>query len=253
MESGSLAPLAQGRRLANGFITGNRFCILPMEGWDGNLDGSPSELTIRRWLHFGASGAKLIWGGEAVAVRHDGRANPNQLMINEANLASIAALRQALVKAHEARGSSTDLFIGLQLTHSGRFSRPNEKNRLEPVILYHHPYLDRKFDIPAEFPVISDGEIRKLEEDYIRAACLAQKAGFDFVDIKHCHGYLGHEFLSSFDRPGDYGGSFVNRTAFSPGNCSRYPQQRSWPGDWRPSERLRFWTFQAGQGANRRA
>ena len=70
-------PIAYGAR-----AIGNRFSVLPMEGWDGTHDGRPTELTARRWQHFGASGAKLIWGGEAVAVRHDGRANPRQLMIN---------------------------------------------------------------------------------------------------------------------------------------------------------------------------
>ena len=185
-----------------------------MEGWDGNRDGTPSELTIRRWQHFGASGAGVIWGGEAVAVRHDGRANPNQLMINSANLPGITALRQELVEAHLAKWPGSDLFIGLQLTHSGRFARPNEKKRLEPTILYRHPYLDRKFDIPEDYPLMSDVEIRHLVEDFISSARLAQQAGFDFVDIKHCHGYLGHEFLSAYDRPGDYGGSFENRTRF---------------------------------------
>ena len=43
---------------------------------------------------------------------------------------------------------------------------------------------------------------------------LAQKAGFDFVDVKHCHGYLGHEFLSAVNREGRYGGSFENRTRY---------------------------------------
>jgi 2,4-dienoyl-CoA reductase-like NADH-dependent reductase (Old Yellow Enzyme family) len=185
-----------------------------MEGWDGTLDGCPSELTFRRWRRFGLSGAKLVWGGEAAAVRHDGRANPNQLMVNEANLSSLAALRQELVKAHAEAGSSSGLYIGLQLTHSGRFSKPNDKKRLEPVILYHHPLLDRKLGLPPDYPVLSDGEIRRLIEDFIHAACLAQTAGFDFVDVKHCHGYLGHEFLSAVDRPGDYGGSFENRTRF---------------------------------------
>src|SRR5207244_13487828 len=63
-----------------GFIVGNRWCIHPMEGWDANRDGSPSEHTLRRWGNFGRSGAKLIWGGEAAAVRPDGRANPNQTL-----------------------------------------------------------------------------------------------------------------------------------------------------------------------------
>ena len=61
---------------------GNRFAVLPMEGWDAESDGRPSELVRRRWRRFGESGAKLVWGGEAVAVRHDGRANPRQLVLD---------------------------------------------------------------------------------------------------------------------------------------------------------------------------
>lgn len=201
--------------LRTGAHIGNRFAILPMEGWDGTADGKPSELTRRRWRNFGTSGAKLIWGGEAVAVRHDGRANPNQLAITEENLASFADLRQTLVEAHCARfGSADDLLVGLQLTHSGRFARPNDKKRLEPRTLYRHPVLDAKFGINDDGPLLSDGDIDRLIEDFVRAARRAAAAGFAFVDIKHCHGYLGHEFLSATDRPGKYGGSFENRTRF---------------------------------------
>lgn len=220
--TGAGAPLAQPYRPPNGarsgavtggVVIGNRWAILPMEGWDGTADGRPSELTIRRWRRFGASGAKLIWGGEAAAVRHDGRANPNQLLINEANLGELTALREALVAEHEAQWSSSDLLVGLQLTHSGRFSRPNG-TKLEPAILYHQPWLDRKFGIAADYPLMSDGDISRLIDDFAAAARLAQRAGFAFVDVKHCHGYLGHEFLSAVDRPGCYGGSFENRTRF---------------------------------------
>ena len=213
--TGPEAPLAQPYRLKNGFTVGNRFCILPMEGWDGTADGHPTELTIRRWQRFGLSGAKLIWGGEAVAVRPDGRANPNQLMINEETLGDLAALRETLVTTHKACfGHTDDLLVGLQLTHSGRFARPYEKTRLEPRILYHHPILDGKFGIPPDAPVVSDDEIARLVDDFVHAARLAQRVGFAFVDIKHCHGYLGHEFLSAVDRPGRYGGSLENRTRF---------------------------------------
>jgi 2,4-dienoyl-CoA reductase-like NADH-dependent reductase (Old Yellow Enzyme family) len=186
-----------------------------MEGWDGGPNGEVTDLVTRRWTHFGQSGAKLIWGGEAVAVRHDGRANPNQLVNTEQNIASLAALRQTLVSAHEDRfGSSDDLLVGLQLTHSGRFCRPNDKKKLEPQILYHHPVLDAKFNLPDDYPVMSDTEIQVLIQDFLLAAVRAQQAGFEFVDIKHCHGYLGHEFLSAVSRPGPYGGSFENRTRF---------------------------------------
>jgi 2,4-dienoyl-CoA reductase-like NADH-dependent reductase (Old Yellow Enzyme family) len=43
---------------------------------------------------------------------------------------------------------------------------------------------------------------------------LARQAGFDFVDVKHCHGYLLHELLTSHDRPGRYGGDLPGRTRF---------------------------------------
>ncbi len=208
-------PLAQPYVLKDGRRIGNRFCIHPMEGWDGTTDGKPSELTIRRWRNFGLSGAKLIWGGEATAVRADGRANPNQLMILESTKGELAQLRQVLVDEHRAHfGSDDDLLVGLQLTHSGRFCRPNVKTKLEPMILYHHPLLDPMFSIPADYPVMTDAEIEDLIADYVRSARRAQEIGFDFVDIKHCHGYLGHEFLSAFSRPGIYGGSFENRTRF---------------------------------------
>ncbi len=210
---GAESPLAQpyvyrGRQLTN------RFAVLPMEGWDGGADGGPSDLTRRRWRRFGQSGAKLIWGGEAVAVRHDGRANARQLVINEATVGGIAELRQELMGAHRERfGADDDLLIGLQLTHSGRFCRPNSA-KLEPVVLYRHPLLDDKFQVDDDSCVMNDAEIATLIEDFGEAAVLARKAGYDFVDIKHCHGYLGHEFLSAVDRRGKYGGSFDNRTRF---------------------------------------
>jgi 2,4-dienoyl-CoA reductase-like NADH-dependent reductase (Old Yellow Enzyme family) len=194
---------------------GNRFAILPMEGWDGTSDGLPTDLVRRRWRRFGESGAKLVWGGEAVAVRHDGRANPNQLVLSSANEASIAALRAELVQAHRERhGNVDDLVVGVQLTHSGRFARPNDKKHLEPRIAYRHPLLDARFGITDDAAVLSDTEVDVLVGDIVAAAVRAQRAGFDFVDIKHCHGYLGHEFLSAVTRPGRYGGSFENRTRF---------------------------------------
>jgi len=215
LQSAPDSPLARPYLLSTRYSPlSNRFCILPMEGWDAATDGRPTELVTRRWQRFGQSGAKLIWGGEAVAVRPDGRANPNQLIINETNLADLASLRASLVRAHAARWEADNLLIGLQLTHSGRFCRPNDKKRMEPQILFSHPILNPKFGLPADYPVMTDHEIERLIEDYVQAAKLAQKAGFHFVDVKHCHGYLGHEFLSAVDRPGKYGGSFENRTRF---------------------------------------
>jgi 2,4-dienoyl-CoA reductase-like NADH-dependent reductase (Old Yellow Enzyme family) len=214
VESGPASPLAQPIDV-QGVRVGNRFCILPMEGWDGTADGAPSDLTRRRWRHFGISGAKLIWGGEAVAVRHDGRANPNQLTLTPKNAPAIAGLREGLVAAHrEQFGSNadSDLYVGLQLTHSGRYARPGLANHPEPLAGYAHPVLDWRF--PGGVRVLTDEEIDRLIDDFAAAAKLAWDAGFVFVDVKQCHGYLGHELLSAHARPGKYGGSLENRTRF---------------------------------------
>ena len=213
VESGASAPLAQPYHYKD-ITLSNRFSILPMEGWDGTADGHPTDNTRRRWQRFGLSGAKLIWGSEAVAVRHDGRANAKQLILTENTVDSIADLYKTLVDTHSDKfGSTDDLYVGLQLTHSGRFCRPNTKD-LEPRVAYRHPLLDKKFNVDSDSYVLTDDEIDELIEDFGKAAALVQQIGFDFVDLKHCHGYLGHEFLSAFDRDGKYGGSFENRTRF---------------------------------------
>jgi NADPH2 dehydrogenase len=206
--------LAQPLRSVAGVI-GNRFCILPMEGWDGTADGRPSELTRRRWQNFGLSGAKLIWGGEAVAVRHDGRANPHQLLINDQTLSDIESLRTLLEATHQQHfGNTDDLLVGLQLTHSGRYSKPNSKTQMEPRTAYRHPVLDARLGITDDSRLLSDEDLLRMIDDFVAACVLARKAGFSWVDVKHCHGYLGHELLSGFDRPGIFGGSFENRTRF---------------------------------------
>jgi 2,4-dienoyl-CoA reductase-like NADH-dependent reductase (Old Yellow Enzyme family) len=212
--SGSGSPL--GWPLSRGGIKiGNRIAVHPMEGWDGTADGNPSEHTIHRWRRFGQSGGKLIWGGEAVAVSHEGRANPNQLVAAGHTRGGLAKLREVLVEEHRrTTGSDEGLFIGMQLTHSGRYCRPNAHGKPEPRIVYHHPILDRKLGLSCDDPILTDGEIGAIIEDFHRAAKMAQELGFDFVDIKHCHGYLGHEFLSAHTREGKYGGSFENRTRF---------------------------------------
>jgi NADPH2 dehydrogenase len=189
---------------------GNRFAVLPMEGWDGEPDGSPSDLVRRRWRRFGESGAKLVWGGEAVAVRPDARANPRQLVIGPTTVGALAELRAELVATHAGAHGADGLVVGLQLTHSGRWSRPT--GPLEPKIAYRHPVLDAR--APDGVTLLSDDDLDALVETFAAAAVLAADAGFDFVDVKHCHGYLLHELLSGVRRDGRYGGDFEARTAF---------------------------------------
>ena len=195
------------------FEVGNRWCIHPMEGWDANADGSPSRLTLRRWQRFGESGAKWIWGGEAAAVVAEGRANPRQTLATAENLTGLIQLREILEALHlEKFGCLDDLLVGLQLTHSGRFARPTEKGPA-PRIAYHHPLLDAKFGISRSDRdcLLTDQELEQLIKKFVQAAMLAAEAGFRFVDVKACHGYLIHEVLGGHTRPGPFGGNFTGR------------------------------------------
>ncbi|MEO7190939.1 MAG: NADH:flavin oxidoreductase [Vicinamibacterales bacterium] len=214
LEGAGSSPLGQPLEI-NGARIGNRFTILPMEGWDGTREGVPSDLTRRRWQRFGSSGAKLIWGGEAVAVRHDGRASPHQLLLTPATQGAIATLREDLVRAHVDRfghGAADDLYVGLQLTHSGRFAKPDAADRPAPLAACANPILDGR--LPQAAPVLSDDDLDRLIDNFVVAARLARDAGFSFVDVKQCHGYLGHELLGARTRPGRYGGSLENRFRF---------------------------------------
>src|SRR6266436_4897031 len=182
IQAGSNSPLAKPVEQVriNGQQIGNRIAIQPMEGWDGTTTGGITENVLRRWQRFGESGAKLIYGGEAMAVRPDGRANPNQLVIVEQNKKDLAELREILVRAHkESYGTTDDLVIGFQLTHSGRFCKPNDKFRMEPHVAYRHPILDKKFDVTSNAQVFTDGEIEQLIECYIAAAKIAREVGAD--------------------------------------------------------------------------
>jgi NADPH2 dehydrogenase len=205
-----LTPL-NGLRL-NGRTLGNRLAIHPMEGWDGTTRGGVTDDMRRRWQRFGESGAKLICGGEAMAVRPDGRANPNQLIIVPENRDGLAELVAICRRAHRDHwGDDTDLVIGFQLTHSGRFCRPHSK-AWESKVAYRHPLLDRRFNVTDDSQVMTDEDVDALVLEYARAARVARDAGADFIDVKHCHGYLLHEFLGAHSRPGRYGGPFENRT-----------------------------------------
>lgn len=187
----------------------NRLAIHPMEGCDGTADGKPGELTFRRYERFARGGAGLLWF-EATAVRHEGRANPRQLLLTPENKGAFAELlARSLAAAREVYGASFRPYTVLQLTHSGRYSK---LGGLPAITAAANPYLDPF--LPPAHREITDGELEQLEDDYVTAAELAADIGFDAVDIKACHRYLISELLSAHTREGRYGGSFANRIRF---------------------------------------
>jgi 2,4-dienoyl-CoA reductase (NADPH2) len=206
-----------------GLVIPNSLAVHPMEGCDGDAQGRPDKLTVRRYERFAAGGAGLIWA-EAIAVLHEARANPRQLWLHQGSQEAFTALvKRAREKAAEANGAGHQPVIVAQLTHSGRYSKPGPAPR--PIIPQRDPYRDpmapqpkpdtnRKSRIPDNWPLVTDEYLDELQDAYLEAARLAFEAGFDAVDIKACHGYLINELLACHQRPGRYGGSFENRTRF---------------------------------------
>jgi 2,4-dienoyl-CoA reductase-like NADH-dependent reductase (Old Yellow Enzyme family) len=191
----------------------NRLAVLPMEGADATPNGAPTKWTLRRYERYAAGGSGVIWV-EATAVRRDGRSNPRQLMLTDETEDHFKQLATRIrVAAAGEWGPGHDPLLVLQLTHSGRFAKPDGKS--EPLIVQRNTVLDALQGLPADYPVLTDEALGEIQDDFFNAADLAASAGFDAVDIKACHGYLVSELLASFTRTGSrYGQTFENRTRF---------------------------------------
>ena len=195
-------PLKIGKR-----VIPNRLACQAMEGCDGTADGSPDELTIRRYDRFAKGGAGIIWF-EATAVMREGRANPRQLWIHNNNIddfrREVERIKQTAVKEN-----GFEPLVIMQATHSGRYSKPD--GTPAPLIAYNNPIFEKDNPIDKS-RIVTDEYIDTVKEALIEASLFAEKAGFDGVDIKACHRYLNCELLSAFNRKGRYGGSLENRT-----------------------------------------
>ncbi len=185
----------------------NRLACQAMEGCDGTPSGAPDVLTKRRYERFAKGGAGLIWF-EATAVLPEARANPRQLYIHENNLDDYKYLVES-IKETALKENGHEPVIVMQATHSGRYSKPN--GTPEPLIAYHNPIFENGAAID-DSRIVTDEYLDTVKDALIDGARLAEKAGFDGVDIKCCHRYLNSELLSAYDREGKYGGCLENRT-----------------------------------------
>ena len=185
----------------------NRVLFQPMEGCDGTADGAVDELTRRRYLRFAEGSPGIIWF-EATAVCNEGRANPRQLYINEKTVGSFKSLISE-IKTKSTILHGFEPIIIVQLTHSGRYSKPD--GTPEPIVAYRNELWEKGKETQP-FKVASDEYFDTIPAMYKKAAELALEAGFDGMDVKCCHGYLFNELLSAYNREGRYGGSLENRT-----------------------------------------
>ena len=191
----------------SGKIIPNRIAIQPMEGCDGNPDGTFGELTHRRYERFAKSGAGLIWA-EATAICEEGKANPRQLRLTKENLDSYKK-EVEFIRETAMQENGINPIIILQATHSGRYSKP--EGVPAPLVALNKPPFEKDKPLDAS-RILSDDYLKGLEEKYAQMSHLAELAGFDGVDIKCCHGYLLSELMGAHLRPGIYGGSLENRS-----------------------------------------
>jgi 2,4-dienoyl-CoA reductase-like NADH-dependent reductase (Old Yellow Enzyme family) len=194
--SDDLSPLFD-HLVLDGIKIPNRLVVQPMEGYDSEENGSPSSLTERRYLRYASGGSGVIWF-EAVAVSSEGRSNPHQLLITEGNKGSFTSLTDKIKK--EAQKSGHDPLLVMQLTHSGRYSRPQGK--AAPMVPALNPLLDK-----GEVYILTDDDLKRIQDQFIAAAKLVNRAGINAIDLKACHGYLMIELLSAKGRTSSiYGG-----------------------------------------------
>ena len=191
----------------------NRLAVLPMEAADADPEGAPTAPTFRRYERAAAGGSGLVWV-EATAVRADGRSNPHQLMLTDETEDAFKSLARRMREAAAAVwGPAHAPLLVLQLTHSGRFAKP--EGAPAPVVAQRSPVLDQLLGLPDDSPLVTDETLAEIQDDFVDAADKAAAAGFDGVDIKACHGYLVSELLAAFTRTGSrYGGPFENRARF---------------------------------------
>jgi 2,4-dienoyl-CoA reductase (NADPH2) len=184
--SDDITPLLQPYQLA-GFSVSNRLVVQPMEGYDSENDGSPSELSERRYLRYASGGSGIIWF-EAVSVVNEGRSNPHQLWIHKKNSNDFSNLND-LVRRSAAK-NGIDPFLVIQLTHSGRYSKPEGVPK--PQVAALNPLLDKT--LPQ---ILSDDDLKRIMDKFVEASKLAYRSGFNAVDLKACHGYLLVDLLSA--------------------------------------------------------
>ena len=207
--SGNLGVLGEQVKIGDRALP-NRFVIQPMEGVDGDpVTGAPTELTRRRYKRFAVGGSGLIWA-EAVSVVPEGCSNAKQMRITKENVDQYKRLVEETKAAARSEFGHEVQFV-VQLTHSGRYSRPG--GVVTPLKVQHNPFLDETLGM-TDVAVVSDDYLDRLQDDFVNAAKLSAEAGFDGVDMKAVHGYLIAELLGAHTREGKYGGSFENRTRF---------------------------------------
>jgi len=164
-----------------------------------NEDGTISEHIISYFSNLAKNNVGLVIVG-AAAVTEEGKVTKNEIHIGERSFDGLKKLSDSI--------KSYDSASCLQVGHVGAQGNPKISNkRIVGPSKYISP------DIGVECEVLTKEEIIEIEDKFVEGILIAEKAGFDFIEIHLAHGYLLHEFLSDHTnhRADEYGGSQKNK------------------------------------------
>ncbi|MGE5679853.1 MAG: NADH:flavin oxidoreductase/NADH oxidase [Bacillota bacterium] len=191
----------------------NRIFVSPMCQYSSN-DGMPTD-----W-HFVHLGSRAVGGAgliivEATAVSPEGRISPDDSgMWNEKHAEAYKRITD-FVKQHDSS-------IGVQLGHAGRKastyapwkgSGEVKEGGWQTIAPSAVPFAEG-YPHPKE---MTREDIKRVVEDFARAAERSLRAGFQVIELHMAHGYLIHQFLSPLSnfRKDEYGGTLENRCRFA--------------------------------------
>jgi len=192
----------------------NRIVVSPMAQYRA-VDGAPTDWHLVHYAERSKGGAGLVTT-EMTCVSPQGRISPG--------CAGLYA------PEHEVRWkrivdfvhAETDAKIGIQLGHSG----PKGSTQLgwedpdTPLTADNWPVIGPSpvawtpgNQVPRE---MTRADMDRVRDQFVRAAAMAARAGFDLLELHCAHGYLLSAFISRLTnrRADAYGGSLENRMRF---------------------------------------
>jgi anthraniloyl-CoA monooxygenase len=206
-------PMFQPFRIRD-LVLPNRVVMSPMCMYSAD-DGIPSDFHL---VHYGSramGGAGLVMT-EMTDVSREGRISPGCTGIWSEQHSDAWKRIVDFVHTH------TPGKIGMQIAHAGR--KASTRRMWEGI---DQPLQDGNWPImsASALPYFPHSQVPKpmdrtdmelVRDQFVRAAELADRAGFDLLELHMAHGYLLASFLSplSNQRTDEYGGSLDNRMRF---------------------------------------
>ncbi|WP_417502280.1 NADH:flavin oxidoreductase/NADH oxidase family protein [Marinobacter sp.] len=198
--------LSKPLSLKNGKIIPNRFAKSAMSETLGTIDNRVTQELVTLYRTWAEGGTGLsITGNVMIDRRHIGE--PQNVVLEDEQ--DIELLR-AWAEAGKADGKQ----IWMQLNHPGKqIPKMLNKEPVSPSAIPFRKEMQSMFGTPR---ALTGPEVEDIVERFARSAAIAEKAGFDGVQIHGAHGYLVSQFLSPHhnQRSDEWGGSAEKRMRF---------------------------------------